>query len=227
MARLLRALRWGAFLAMGLAASGLGAQDEVSEAETLLFQTNHLKNVVPAATLFYAFRKTGSAEAGFDDTVEVRVHSADSAKRVSVAFFTGARRIAFPEVAHAEGNPVLLYFLEREIREMARLTGAKPAQFRRAIRTALARSARVAKTKLRFGGRGAAASEVTIVPYADNPLKDSLGKYASKSYVFTLSADVPGGVYRVRGFVPPPADAANDAPPLIEERLSFVGIKAQ
>jgi hypothetical protein len=177
--------------------------------------------------LYYAFSKTGSAEAGFEDTVEIRIHAADSAKRVSVAFLTGARSIVFPEVAHAEGNPVLLYFLEREIREMARLTGAKPAQFRRAIRTALARSARVAKTKLGFGGRSSPASEVTIIPYAENPLRDSLGKHASKTYVFTLSDDVPGGIYRVRGFVPPPTDAANDAPPLIEERLSFVGIKAR
>jgi len=222
-----RALRWGAFLAMGLAAAGLSAQDEVSEAERLLFQTNHLKNVAPPATLYYAFSKTGSAEAGFEDTVEIRIHAADSAKRVSVAFLTGARSIAFPEVAHAEGNPVLLYFLEREIREMARLTGAKPAQFRRAIRTALARSARVGKTNLGFGGRSPVASEVTIIPYAETPLRDSLGKYASKTYVFTLSDDVPGGIYRVRGFVPPPTDAANDAPPLIEERLSFVGIKAR
>ena len=224
MPRIPRTLLRGAFLTIGLAASGAGAQDPVSAAETLLFQTDHLKNVAPPATLSYAFRKTGSAEAGFDDAVELRVRGGSGAKRVSVGFFTAERRIAFPEVSGAEGNPVLLCFLERDIHEMERLTGGKSGYFRRAIRLALARSAKVAPTRLSFAGRQLAAREITVTPYAEDPLKDRFGKYASKTYVFTLSAAVPGGVYSMRAFVPPPADAANDAPPLIEERLSFVRI---
>jgi len=224
MPRIPRTLLRGAFLTIGLAASGAGAQDPVSAAETLLFQTDHLKNVAPPATLSYAFRKTGSAEAGFDDAVELRVRGRGGAKRVSVEFFTAERRIAFPEVSGAEGNPVLLCFLERDIREMERLTGGKSGYFRRAIRLALARSATVAPTRLSFAGRQLAAREITVTPYAEDPLKDRFGKYAAKTYVFTLSAAVPGGVYSMRAFVPPPADAANDAPPLIEERLSFVRI---
>lgn len=226
MRRIPRALLRGAFLAVGLAASGAGAQDRVSAAETLLFQTDHLRDVAPLATLSYAFRKTGSAEPGFDDAVVLRVRAVGGAKRVSVGFFTAERNIAFPEVTGAEGNPVLLCFLERDIREMERLTGGKPGYFRRAIRLALARSAKVARTKLIFAGRELAANEITIAPYAEDPLKHRIGAYASKTYVFTLSAAVPGGVYSMRAFVPPPAGAADDAPPLIEERLSFVGIAA-
>jgi len=218
-----RALLWGALLAIGLATSGASAQDRVSEAETLLFQTDHLKNVAPATTLSYAFRKAGSAETGFDDTIELRVRAAGGAKRISVEFFTGERKIAFPEVTGAEGNPVLLCFLERDIREMERLTGGKSGYFRRAIRLALARSAKVATTRLSFAGREMAASEVTITPYVDDALKDRIGKYASKTYVFTLSAAVPGGVHSVRTFVPSPAGAPDNAP-LLEERLSFVRV---
>jgi hypothetical protein len=210
-------------LAIALPNPGASAQERISAAETLLFQTDHLKNVAPAATLTYAFRKTGSAETGFDDTVELRVRAVGGAKDVSVAFFTGERKIAFPEVTRAEGNPVLLCFLERDIREMERLTGGKSGYFRRAIRLALARSANVERTKLSFAGRELAAREVTITPYADDALKERIGKYASKTYVFTLSAAVPGGIHSVRTFVPSAAGAPNDAP-LIEERLSFVRI---
>ena len=204
-----------------LAGSGASAQDRISAAETLLFQTDHLKNVAPGTTLFYAFSRTGPAETGFNDTVELRVRAVDGAKRVSVAFFTGERKIAFPEVTGAEGNPVLLCFLERDIREMERVTGGKSGYFRRAIRLALARSANVDKTRLSYAGRESAASEVTITPYADDPLKDRIGKYASKTYVFTLSVAVPGGVHSVRSFVPSSGGAPNDAP-LVEERLSLV-----
>jgi hypothetical protein len=216
-----RALLRGVFLAIGLAPSGAGGQDPISVAETLLFRTDHLKNVAPGTRLSYAFSRKGSAQPAFDDTVELRVRAAGGAKRVTVAFFTGERSIAFPEVTGAEGNPVLLCYLERDIHEMERLTGGKSGYFRRAIRLALARSANIASIKVSFAGRELAATEVTIAPYADDPLKDRIGKYASKSYVFTLSAAVPGGVHSVRSFVPP--GAPNDAP-LLEERLSFVRI---
>jgi hypothetical protein len=209
---------WAA--AAGLAPSAASAQERISAAETLLFQTDHLKNVAPPATLSYAFTKSGSAEGGFDDTVKLRIRSVDGAKRVSVAFFTGERKIAFPEVTGAEGNPVLLCFLERDIHEMQRLTGGKSGYFRKAIRLALARSAKVARTRVAYAGRESAASEITIAPYVDDPLRDRIGKYASKTYVFILSAAVRGGVYSVRSFVPS-GNGATEAP-LLEERLTLL-----
>jgi hypothetical protein len=216
------ALLRGAFIAIALATPPAGAQDSVSAAEKLLFQTDHLKNVATPATLSYAFRKAGSAETGFDDTVELRVRVLDGVKHASVTFLSAERKTACPEVTRAEGNPVLLCFLERDIREMERLTGGKSGYFRRAIRLALARSARVARTRLSFGGRELAASEITVSPYAEDPLRDRIGKYATKTYVFTLSAGVPGGVHSVRTFVPSPEGTSNDAP-LLDERLTLVG----
>lgn len=220
-----QALLRAAFLAIGLGTSGAGAQDAISAAEKLLFQTDHLKNVAPPATLSYAFRKRGSAESGFEDAAELRVRALDGAKHASVTFLSAERKSACPEVTHAEGNPVLLCFLERDIREMQRLTGGKPGYFRRAIRLALARSAKVVRTRVSFGGRSLAADEITVIPYADDPLKDRIGKYASKTYVFTLSAEVPGGVHSVRTFVPPPEGNSSEAP-LLEERLTLVGRRA-
>jgi hypothetical protein len=222
-----RALLLGASLAVwattaGLATSAASAQEPISAAETLLFQTDHLKKVAPPAILSYAFTKTASAESGFEDSVKLRIRSVDGAKRVSVAFFTGERQIAFPEVTGVEGNPVLLCFLERDIHEMQRLTGGKSGYFRKAIRLALARSANVARTRVTYAGRESAAREVTIAPYVDDPLKDRMGKYASKTYVFTLSAAVPGGVYSARTFVPS-ANGTTETP-LLDERLSFVRI---
>jgi hypothetical protein len=218
-----RLLAGGALIVAMLASPGLRAQDQISAAEKLLFQTDHFKNVASAATLRYEFRKSGSAESGFDDSVEIRVRTADGAKRASVVFFTNTRNVDFPEVVGPEGNPVLLYFLERDIREMERLTGGKPGYFRNAIRRALARSARIAPTTVSNDGRVLAAREVTVVPYAEDPLRGRIGRYAAKTYVFTLSADVPGGIYSLRTIVPPLTGAAAE-PPLIEESLRFVRI---
>jgi hypothetical protein len=217
-----RALLGGA-LAVAALATTASAQDEISAAEKLLFQTDHLRNVAPPATLQYEFRKTGSAEAGFEDKVEIRLRTADGVKRASVVFFTNTRNIDFPEVVRPEGNPALLYFLERDIREMERLTRGKSGYFRKAIRLALARSARVAQTQVTYAGRTLAATEITITPYLDDPLRDRIGRYAGKIYVFTLGADVPGGIYSLRTTVPAAAGGAKDAP-LIEEQLRLLRV---
>ena len=134
-----RSLARGALIVAMLASAGLSAQDQISAAEKLLFQTEHLKNVAAPATLRYEFRRSGSAESSFDDAVEIRVRTADGVKRVSVVFFTNTRKVDFPEVDRPEGNPVLLYVLERDVREMERLTRGKSGYFRKAIRLALAR----------------------------------------------------------------------------------------
>jgi hypothetical protein len=218
-----RLLAGGALIVAMLASAGLRAQDQISAAEKLLFQTDHFKNVASAATLRYEFRKSGSAESGFDDSVEIRVRTAEGAKRASVVFFTNTRNVDFPEVVRPEGNPVLLYFLERDIREMERLTRGKSGYFRKAIRLALARTARVAQVQIPHGGRSLPASEITIAPYVDDPLKDRIGKYVGKTYVFTLSPDIPGWIYSIRTTVASPAGGVKDAP-LIEEQLRFVRV---
>lgn len=216
-----RGLLSGVLLASVLASPVSGGEISISPAEKLLFQTNHLANVSPGARLLYEFRKSGSAEPAFDDSVEIKVRAAaDGSKGVSVAFFTHARRVEFPEVTHAEGNPVLLYVLERDIHEMQRLTKGRSGYFRKAIRLALARSARLTETEVSHGGRSVRATEVTITPYIDDPLKDRIGRYAGKIYVFTLSSEIPGGLYSVRTTVPPAAGAKEG--PLIDERLRFV-----
>jgi hypothetical protein len=216
-----RRLLGGVLLAAALTSPVSGGEDSISPAEKLLFQTDHLANVIPGARLLYEFRKSGSAEPAFDDRVEIRVQAAaDGSKGVSVAFFTRARRVEFPEVTHAEGNPVLLYLLERDTHEMERLTRGKSGYFRKAIRLALARAARVTETQVSYGGRSVRATEVTIAPYVDDPLKDRIGRYAGKIYAFTLSSEIPGGIYSVRTTVPPTSGAKEE--PLIDERLRFV-----
>ena len=92
MPRVLRALLCGAFPAVAIVSPAVNAQDRISAAETLLFETDHLKNVAPGTTLSYAFSKTGSAEAGANDTVELRVRAFDGAKGAAVACFSGERR---------------------------------------------------------------------------------------------------------------------------------------
>jgi hypothetical protein len=201
----------------------------ISPAETLLFQTNHLQNVRAPLTLTYAFRKTGSLEPGFDDQVQVilndkkRDGKPDVKPAVTMHFLSGPRqhRMADPQGSEddgAEGNPVLLGFLERDIAEMKRLTGGASNYFRKRIRLALAEAAQVRPTRFSWGGKLVEGREVSIEPYRNDPMAQRFERYVPKRYTFVISAQVPGGVYQVVSALAGPAGG----PALTNETLTLV-----
>ena len=205
------------------AVQALHADDKHSDAEVLLLETNHLKKITKPAALHYRFVKAGSMEDGFTDSVDIFIDKirSNGAKSVSANYLNGKNHINFPPVEETEkgGNPVILYFLERDIREMKRLTGGGIIYFRKRIRINLADNAEVRPVKFAFGGREVKGKEIKITPYENDQLKERFGKHVGKYYVFTLSDDVPGQVFQVRCVTPDPQ--AGGKQPLIEETLTF------
>lgn len=217
--------RWMAALVLVLCVGSADAGDQISEAETALFLADHFKSVKAPSVLRYEFTKRGSMEDGFSDTVEISVQQAKGGKTktVTTRCLSGTKKIELPAIERAEGNPVVLCFLERDIREMERLTGGKSNYFRKRIRLALADSAEVKSVKIPLGNQQLDARQIRIAPYADDPMRERYRGYADKYYVFTLSESIPGGVYEIDAVIPAAAakgKAGDDkAPPLIEEVL--------
>lgn len=192
---------------------------EFSQAERLVFTERHLTNVSVPGSLRYSFVKSGSLESGFTDEVRLDVkRAATGCCVVAGNFLSGEREVKLPDIAEAESNPVILYFLERDIREMERLTKGKSAYFRKRIRMTMAENASVRATKVNYNGREVAAQEVSIAPYENDPLRSRFERYAGKRYTFVLANAVPGGVYRVSTALPGalPSDA-----PVMEETLTL------
>jgi len=191
------------------------AADDLSPAEKALFVTNHLATLKPPTTLHYSFRKSGSLEAGFEDKVSIslRAQPDGSCCTAATEFLDGPRRLTLPEVESAQGNPVILFFLERDIREMQRLTKGQANYFRKRIRMAVYQGATMSEASVSYLGRNVAARQITVAPYVDDPLRARFEALAEKRYVFTLSDQVPGGVVGIRSQV----DGANAGPLLVEE----------
>ena len=194
-----------------------GAGENYSRAERALFMSNHLANVRPPATLQYRYVKGGTMEPGFEDRVTLKLTArADrSCCTANAAFLSGARHLALPEVEAAEGNPVLLYFLERDIREMSRLTKGQSNYFRKRIRMAIYQGAETRELTLPYRGKDVAACQFTVAPYLDDPLRERFAKLVGKRYTFTLSEAVPGGVLSVATRVD--AEGGGGAPLWTEE----------
>jgi len=204
--------------------AALYADEKISEAETLLFETNHLKKITKPEKLHYIFVKSGTLEQSFQDDVQVSIDkiTPDGGKYVTTEFFSGPKRINFPPIEEAKGNPVLVFFLERDIREMERLTGGRSLYFRHRIRMALADHAEVRSVKIAYDGKEVDAKEIKITPYLNDELKDRFGRHVGKYYLFILSDKIPGQIYQLHSVDPDGQPGqSGTVPPLIEETLTF------
>ena len=177
-----------------------GAANDFSAAEQALFLGTPLAKLRPPQTLDYAFRRTGTMDKPFDDTVklDLKARPDGGCCAVTPSFFSGERAIKQPEVDNAQGNPAVMYFLERDIREMQRLTGGQPNYFRKRIRMAVYQGATVRELKLPYRGAAVAVKEFSISPYVDDPNRPKFPKLAGKRYAFYVSDAVPGGLYAIR-----------------------------
>ncbi len=205
-------------------AATLHADDKHSDAEILLFETDHFKTFTKPAKLHYVFVKSGPLEENFQDNVEISIDKImpDGSKNVTVEFLSGSKKINFPPAEEVRGNPVLLYFLERDIREMQRLTGGKSPYFKRRIQIALADHAEMHPVKFVFDGKEVDGKEIKIAPYANDELKERFGKHVGKYYLFTLSDKIPGEVYQLRSVTPDiQSGGSTKGQPLIEETLTL------
>jgi hypothetical protein len=207
-----RAAGLGLVLLAALPVGSAVAQQEVSPAEVLLFETDHLAQMKGPATLVYEFRKLSNVEPAFTDSVQLDVARKAGQVHAALRFLTGARRHALPETDDAHGNPVLLGFLEHDISEMKRLTGGSVTYFRKRIRMALANSAQVTPQRITYQGKTVEGQAVRIQPYLDDPLHARFEHYVRKTYTFLLSDGIPGGIYQVstslanREGSPPPSN---------------------
>lgn len=201
-------------------------EETFSRANTELFLTDHLGKINIPSSLLYDFRKTGTLEEGFSDTVEVRFTEApvEDEKQVEIVFFTGERSRIVPPMTVSTGNPVLMMFLQREVNEMDRLTDGHWRHFQKMIKLALENEAEINEVTVPYGNQASPGLKIKISPYLEDPKRDEFEKFATRYYEFTLSSEVPGYVYQIRT-----VDPGNDAEDkktasselLLEETLTY------
>lgn len=209
-----------------LAGTALASAQDISEAEKILFLSNHFKSVSPPVTLQYDYVQQGTAAQGFKDKVVVNMSKkgSDGNAVLSSNFLTESRQVSVPEIEGGQGNPALLGFLERDINEMKRLTGGSTSYFRKRIRMALAESAKVEPVTVNYKGQKLQGQKIRIEPYRDDPMQDKMQQYVGKEYTFILSDKVPGQIYQLKSTVPQGSGsdkAAGSGSGLIEETMTL------
>ncbi len=176
------------------------AEPSFSAAENDLFVADHLANVGEARQLVYELERSGPGQAPSRERIVLLLgeRHADGGRRVKVQFDGTATGLDLPEIENARGNPVVLAFLERDVRLAQQLTGGQAAHFRRRLRLALADEASVSELGTEHAGRQVRARLIMVTPFASDLNRSRYGKLADKSYRFLLSPQVPGWVIELR-----------------------------
>ena len=192
--------------------------ESISAAERLLFTHPHLATVHAPRSLSYAYSVQTAAATRPPDraTLDLRPRADGTCCSVHGEYLAGEMAVHLPDFDDATANPILLYFLEGEVRLLQRTTNGQSAHFRRQIRMALATSARVADATVRWNGQDVPGHAVRVAPFLDDPYRARFEREAATEYLFLLSDEVPGGVAAMSATVP---DAGATNVPLERRRL--------
>ncbi|PMS14285.1 hypothetical protein FNF07_05355 [Trinickia caryophylli] len=198
------------------AASEPQSSPEITAAEHLIFTVEHLHGVAPRTELDYELVASGEG-AKANDVVRVLVTSPGNAKSdAQVTDRSGA--VTLP----TEGlpcNPVIIYFLERDISEMQALTGGQRRYFQKRLRIALAEGPKIATATSRIGGKSVQVRQIVVQPYLHDPNAQRFTRYIGKRYTFEFADGLPGQVALIRTEIPGPND--DFAHPVSTETLTF------
>ena len=202
-----------------------GAPDDLrplSPAQVALFETPHLRNVDRAETLDYRFTREGPG--GFTDKVALHIRQVnpDGTKSLAFDYFTGERRVKFPELDNFRGNPLLMLTLERDVNEMKEAVGLSTSYFRNKIREAFVTKATVANTTFELAGADVPARIIVVRPFEGEARLERIPSLQAKTYMFVLADAVPGMVAAIR--IETPADAKMDVP-TFSQRTVFAGVE--
>lgn len=199
----------GAVLALSLALLAAPA----SAAETVadrVFASGLLAGVTEPTLLHYRFEKSGKdvdpPYASHID-VDVREIAPDGAKSVFVDMFEGADRRQLGPIAARDQNPLLLVFLQRDVTQMAALTGGAAVYFQQQIRRSFNDPALSEPFEVSLGDRKLAGRRLVMMPFANDSRIDRFPQFKAKAYEFIVADGVPGGIYRLGSLVPGPSDA--------------------
>ncbi|WP_139826069.1 hypothetical protein [Derxia lacustris] len=225
----MRAARRGCLAAAGamallaaLPARAVEAGDvgsDISPAETLLFLDDHMAGFAAGRRIDYRIEHRGATPPAEDERFTLT--ASGTAARRSLVLTDRRGDFALPGGAGATPNPMILFFLDREVAAMERATGGQRRHFNRLIRTALARGPEIGAGTLDIDGKPLATREIVIEPYRDDAQRARYPELARKRLRFVLADALPGRVVELHSELP----ATDGGSGAVDDVLRFAGAR--
>ncbi|PUB19435.1 hypothetical protein [Yoonia sediminilitoris] len=154
-----------------------GTLSDLSETQVLEYD----RAVIIAENPDYADRNTGKIRLNFEPDDMARLRFVQDEKYRNVGNFPAT-----------VGNPVIMYFVETVLRDVAQEAGGSPFYIRNRIKEALVTSAPIIDGVAAFGPDELETKEITLRPFENDKNRDRMGIYADLALTFTMSENAPG-----------------------------------
>jgi len=209
MARLRAGVLIVALLAGAGVGPGVGVGAALAEAPyARLFAADGLAGLGPGAALDYALDEPAPPDGGApaaEAVLRLRLSVGDGSggETADLALLRGGTESRIGGFPASVGNPLIMYFLESVLRDMAARAGGSPFYIRNRIKEALLRDATVTPVTLRHGGQTIAAEEVRLHPFAGDAARARMGGFDTMELAFVVAPGLPGRFYSLSALATP------------------------
>lgn len=200
-------------IAMLAVLAGLGgaAMAAAEPGYELLFREGVLDGIAEGSELAYSVARAGrsaperAGEAPLADPPQALVLALGPGDEVELAVADGEHREQAGRFPASVGNPLIMYFLETVLRDMANQAGGSPFYIRNRIKEAMLAEAEVRPVTLTLaGGETVAGQELVLHPFAKDAARDRMAGFADLAISAQVSDAVPGWYYTLKASAPAP-----------------------
>lgn len=188
-------------LGFGLAAillAGAGAVVPLAGDKTyeMLFRNGRLDEVSRDAQLVYRRTVTNALvpEAGARDTGDIALSFSEGAEATMAMldFRKDGKHRSLGRFPASVGNPMIMYFYEIVVRDMAQSAGGSPFYIRNRVKEALIRESDLEEGEAEYDGRVVPTQTIRIYPFAGDKNSDRMKGFSDLELRVTMSEAVPG-----------------------------------
>ncbi|MGB3243452.1 MAG: hypothetical protein WBB25_02885 [Sulfitobacter sp.] len=181
--------------AVAFAGLALANSLEGTETYNMLFKNGTLDSIDRSDELVYtrAVTNTLDDESGTRDTGDIALSFSDGqAEMAMLEFRRDGKHRALGTFPASVGNPMIMYFYESVVRDMAQSAGGSPFYIRNRVKDSLVQPAEVEQGEALFDGKTVATQTIRMHPFAEDPNKDRMKGFGDLELRVTMSDEVPG-----------------------------------
>lgn len=185
----------GSVVAVLIGGMALADPLEGDKTYDMLFRTGTLDDVSRQSELVYVRTVTNSLkpEAADRDTgaVALSFHEGE-ATLATLEFRQDGKHRKLGAFPASVGNPMIMFFYETVVRDMAEAAGGSPFYIRNRVKDALIQPSDMTEGEAVVDGRTVATRTISMHPFLNDPNRDRMQGFGDLELRVTMSDEVPG-----------------------------------
>ncbi|WP_306116063.1 MULTISPECIES: hypothetical protein [unclassified Roseovarius] len=209
----------------GVLAAGVALASEIDGEATydLLFRDGTLDQVDRDTALVYQRNVTNTLkpDAAERDTGQIALSFRESQQEMAqLEFRQDEKHRALGVFPASVGNPMIMYFYETVVRDMAEAAGGSPYYIRNRVKEALVQPSDIEEGETVLDGKTVPTRTIRLYPFKGDPNQDRMKGFGTLELAVTMSDAVPGW------YISLVAEAAEAGSPVYRSEVLFDRLEA-